>query len=74
MTREKFFEESELESYSSFDELTRKCKELHEGCQKLTMQYEYEASIMNTGLSIDEDSLSYIQLILLNIVYYTLLK
>ena len=59
MTREKFFEESlrELESCSSFDELTRKCKELHEGCQKFIMQYEYEASIMNTGLPIDEDAL-----------------
>ena len=70
MTREFFFMKVSV-NWKDVLDLTRKCKELHEGCQTFTMQYEYEASIMSTGLPIDEDFWSYIQPILLNIVYYT---
>lgn len=57
--RNLFFEQSLqiLGRCSSFEELTARCQEIHQVCETFTLHYDYEASIMNTGLPVDEYAL-----------------
>lgn len=56
--RNLFFEQSLqiLGRCSSFEELTAS-QEIHQVCETFTLHYDYEASIMNTGLPVDEYAL-----------------